>query len=57
MFKHVVTLTLGSQLNVKRNHEAKSVFRCETHVHKWGRVQGMKPMTPKCIPTLGIALV
>jgi hypothetical protein len=20
-----------------------NVFRCETHFHKWGRVQGMKP--------------
>jgi len=24
-------------------HEAKNVFRCETHFHKWGKVQGMKP--------------
>jgi len=24
-------------------HEAKSVFRCETHSHKWWRMQGMKP--------------
>ncbi len=26
-----------------RVHEVKIVFRCETHLHKWGRVQGMKP--------------
>jgi hypothetical protein len=24
-------------------HEAKNVFRFETHSHKWGRMQGMKP--------------
>jgi hypothetical protein len=24
-------------------HEGESVFRCETHSHKWGKVQGMKP--------------
>jgi hypothetical protein len=24
-------------------HEAKSAFRCETHFHRWGRVQGLKP--------------
>jgi hypothetical protein len=41
----VVTLTLGSWLSVKcaRAHEAKSVFKCDTHFHKWGKVQGMKP--------------
>jgi hypothetical protein len=22
----------------------------ETHFHKWGKVQGMNPMTPKCTP-------
>jgi hypothetical protein len=26
-----------------RAHEAKRVFRYETHFHKWGKVQGMKP--------------
>ncbi len=26
-----------------RAHEAKNVFSCETHIHKWGRMQGMKP--------------
>ncbi len=26
-----------------RAHEAKNVFKCETHSHKWGRMQGMKP--------------
>jgi len=35
----LTTLTLGSRLT----HEVKSMFRCETHSHKWGRVQGMKP--------------
>jgi hypothetical protein len=24
-------------------HEAEIVFRCETHSHKWGKMQGMKP--------------
>jgi len=33
------------------------VFRGETYFHKWGRVQGWSTMTPKCIPTLGVALV
>ncbi len=26
-----------------RAHEAESVFKCETHSHKLGRTQGMKP--------------
>jgi hypothetical protein len=26
-----------------RAHEVENVFRCETHFHKWGRMQGMKP--------------
>jgi hypothetical protein len=26
-----------------RAHEAKSVFNRQTHSHKWGRMQGMKP--------------
>ncbi len=35
---------MGSWLSVKcKAHEVESVFRCETHSHKWGRVQGMKP--------------
>jgi hypothetical protein len=35
----------------------ESVFRCETHFHKWGRVQEMEPMIPKCLPILGITLM
>jgi phage-related protein len=35
----VATLTFGSRLSVKsKAHEVKSVFKCETHSHKWGRV-------------------
>jgi len=26
-----------------RAHEVDSVFKCETHLHKWGKMQGMKP--------------
>ncbi len=36
-------------------HEVKSVFRCETHFHKWGRVQRLKPNDSHM--TLGIALM
>jgi len=33
------------QLNVewKGPWFQENVFRCETHFHKWGRVQGMEP--------------
>ncbi len=27
------------------------------HYHKWGKMQEMEPMTPKCTPTLGVALM
>jgi hypothetical protein len=41
---HVTILPLGLRLSVKcKGHEANNVFRCETHSHKWGSVQGMKP--------------
>jgi len=26
-----------------RAHEVKNVFKCETHFHKWRKVEGMKP--------------
>ncbi len=41
----VETLTLGSLLNVecKSPWGQEIVFRCETHSHKWGKMQGMKP--------------
>jgi hypothetical protein len=37
---HVKTLTSGSQLNVecKGPWGQESVFGCETHSHKWGRM-------------------
>jgi hypothetical protein len=37
----ITTLTLGSRLSVewKGPWGQESVFRCETHSHKWGRVQ------------------
>jgi hypothetical protein len=42
---YVVTLTLGLQLNVewKGPWGQEGVFGCETHFHKWGRVQKMQP--------------
>jgi len=41
----VITLTLGSWLSVKCKGPwgQENVFRCETHFHKWEKVQGMKP--------------
>jgi hypothetical protein len=41
----VATLTLGSWLNVecKGPWGQESVFKCETHFQKWGRMQGMEP--------------
>ncbi len=45
VIKYVTTLTLGSWLNVecKGQWGQESVFRCETHFYKWGRVQRMEP--------------
>ncbi len=59
MRESVTTLTLGLRLNVECEgpQGQEIVFGCETHFHKWGRVQRMKPMTPKCTPTFGVALV
>jgi hypothetical protein len=55
----VTTLTSSSWLNVefKGPSGQECVFGCETHFHKWGKVQEMEPMTPKCTPILGIAFV
>ncbi len=41
----VATLTLSSWLNVecKGPWSQESVFKCETHSQKWGRMQGMEP--------------
>jgi hypothetical protein len=57
--KGVITLTLGLQPNVecKGSWGEENVFKCETHFHKWRRMQGWSPMTPKCIVTLKVALV
>ncbi len=30
-------------MKIQKAHEVENVFRCETHYHKWGRVQGIKP--------------
>jgi hypothetical protein len=45
MSKSVVTLTSNSWLNVeyKGTWGQKKVFKNETHSHKWGRVQEIKP--------------
>jgi hypothetical protein len=41
----VITLTLGSRLTLecKGPWGQESVFKCETHSHKWDKVQGMNP--------------
>jgi hypothetical protein len=41
----VITLTLGLQLSVKckGQWDQESVFGCETHFHKWEKMQGMEP--------------
>ncbi len=41
----VATLTLSSRLDVecKGSRGQESVFRNETHFHKWGKVQRMEP--------------
>jgi hypothetical protein len=56
---HVTTLTSGSWLNVecRGTWGQESVFESETHFHKWGTMQEIEPMTPKCTPTLGVALM
>jgi hypothetical protein len=33
------------------------VFGSETNSFKWGECKRWSPMTPKCIPTLGVAYV
>jgi len=45
MTNSISTLTLGLWLNMECMGPwgQKNVFRGETHSHKWGRVQGMKP--------------
>jgi hypothetical protein len=45
MLDFVITLTLGSKLNVECEGPwgQENVFSYETHTHKWGRVQGVEP--------------
>jgi len=35
----------------------RGVFRCETHFHKWGKVQGMNPNDSQVHFHFGVALV
>jgi hypothetical protein len=38
-----LNIEFATKYEVQGPNEAKNVFRCETHFHKWGKVQRMKP--------------
>jgi hypothetical protein len=40
---HNPSIEFATKCEVQGPMRLKSVFRCETHSHKWGRMQGMKP--------------